>query len=66
METIAVGTIALTASALLLVCTGICGLWLRANPSKRDESSLRFHATIGLLAMLAGLVTTGGVTVLGW
>ncbi len=59
-------SILLTVTVLLLVCTGICGLWLRANPSKRDDSSLRFHATIGLLAVLAGLVTTGGVTFLGW
>ncbi len=59
-------TILLSVTTLLLVCTGICGLWLRANPSNKDESSLRFHATVGLLAVLAGLATAGGVTFLGW
>ena len=59
-------TILLAATAFLLVCTGICGLWLRSNPSMKDESSLRFHTTIGLLAVVAGLVTTGGVAFLGW
>ena len=59
-------TILLAATILLLVCTGICGLWLRSNPSKKDESAVRFHATIGLLAVLAGLATASGVAFLGW
>ncbi len=56
----------LAVTVFLLACTGICGLWLRSNPSKKDESSLRFHATIGVLVVLAGLVTAGGVGFLGW
>ncbi len=56
----------MAATILLLVCTGICGLWLRSNPSKKDESAVRFHATIGLLAVLAGLATASGVAFLGW
>ena len=59
-------SILLTVTALLLVCTGICGLWLRANPARKDESSLKFHMTIGLLSVLCVLVTASGVAVLGW
>ncbi len=59
-------TMLLFATVLLVVCADICGLWLRSNPSKKDESSLRFHAAIGLIALLAGAVAAGGAAFLGW
>lgn len=58
--------ILLVVTSVLLVSTGICGLWLRSNPSKKDESSVRFHMTIGLLSVVAGLLTMGSVAIFGW
>lgn len=53
MKTIAIilGSLA----ALLLLSTAICGLWIKAN-QVTEASSLQFHMTIGLAAVVVSLV----------
>ena len=43
-------------SALLIVSTVICGLWIK-NSGEADESSIKFHLQIGLTTLLFTLVT---------
>jgi hypothetical protein len=40
-------------SILLLVCTLICGLWIRVHPS----GDVRFHATLSITAVVVALIT---------
>ncbi len=46
-------------TVVLLLCTLICGLWLRFSGNKVDPSSLTFHMVLGALTVLAGLITSG-------
>lgn len=40
-------------SILLLVCTLICGLWVRVHP----QEDMQFHFVLSLAAVVAALVT---------
>lgn len=43
-------------AALLLLSTAICGLWIKAN-QVTEASSLQFHMTLGLIAVVVSLVS---------
>lgn len=43
-------------TALLLLSTMICGLWLRAN-NIADPSSFNFHMNCGIAAVVFSLIT---------
>lgn len=40
-------------SIVLLICTIICGLWIKSNPI----SDLKFHFTLSLSTVLISLIT---------
>lgn len=41
-------------SILLLLCTIICGLWIKAHPEGND---LNFHSILSLASVLVSLIT---------
>jgi len=41
------------ASILLLVCTLICGLWIKFNP----QEDMQFHFLLSLTAVVVSLIT---------
>ena len=43
-------------SILLLLFTLICGLWMKAQPIV-DPSSIKFHVTLAIAAVVVTLVT---------
>jgi hypothetical protein len=49
--------IAAAVTALLLVMVLICGLWIKAQGSNLDPSSLSFHMILGMATVGAGLVS---------
>ncbi|SPF40797.1 conserved exported hypothetical protein [Candidatus Desulfosporosinus infrequens] len=45
-------------TALLLIFTMTCGLWIKSTQST-DPGSLRFHITIGISSVIFGIISVG-------
>lgn len=43
-------------TGLLLLSTAICGFWIKAN-KVTDITSKNFHATIGILTLVFGMIS---------
>lgn len=43
-------------TAVFLFSTLVCGLWIRAN-NVTEESSLRFHMTVGIGSVVFGFIS---------
>jgi uncharacterized membrane protein len=48
-----------------LICTLICGFWMRANPAQVLESSRQFHFTLGWVSAVVSLCALGLVLLRG-
>ena len=55
MKTIEISLIALT--ALLILSTMICGLWIHSAVENQTADSIRFHMQIGLATVILTLAT---------
>ncbi|MDP4145851.1 MAG: hypothetical protein Q8936_15420 [Bacillota bacterium] len=44
-------------TALLLLSTLICGLWIKSKNLATDQSALSFHMKIGVLSVAFGIIT---------
>ena len=55
MKTLEISLIALT--ALLILSTMICGLWIHSAVENQTADSIRFHMQIGLATVILTLAT---------
>ncbi len=45
-------------TGLLLIMVLICGLWMKAQGTNLDPSSVSFHMGLGITTVVLGLVTS--------